>query len=510
MKHGVMKSISVVFALSVLAKMIAFVKSIIQASYFGVTAQTDAYNLAFGFVGNVLFMLTTAVSVAYVPIYMQKKVESKGCCQFSTRSITLMAIGGIILTALLELFSPLIIKVVAPGYSGAIFDETVSYFRTLLVGFVFSLVAGIYQNILNAEKIYGFANVSSIVNSVVLILVIVLFAERLGIWALVISVPISYFVQFFVLYVRGRSYGRISFRYGLKDDAIRKLAVLSLPILISQATVEINQVIDRILLSTVAEGAVTAVSYAAVLYQFASSIIGTPISTVMFTELSEVAVKHDYESMRTMLLGIYKVIILVCLPIVVVVNFTSSDIVAIVYGRGNFDGHAVAQTAIGLFGYIYCLLPGVFKSIITRAYYGLNDTKRPMIISIWEVALNILLSVLLVKKFGILGVVGATAIASFACTLVMMIDFERVYFRVFSRKDLTDCWKLGFAMLVSIIAGWVTNNICKDNSFVHFATSTLIIYFVYFIVLFVCMDRQIMNAIRGVKKKVEERNSDIL
>lgn len=503
MKQRIIKSISVIFFLSILAKIIAFVKSIIQASYFGATVETDAYNMANGLVSNILFMLTTAIAVAFVPLYIQKKQQPKKAFKFSTRVITTLSILAVFITVLMEICAPFIIRLTVPAYEGKVFQDTVAYFRFLLLGFVFSFTAGIYQNILNAEKVYGYANFSSIVNSAVLIVITVLASERLGVWALVISVPVSYLCQFIMVYAKGKKYGGISLRFGLKDEAIRTLLILAMPIFLSQATVEINQIVDRMLLASVGGGAVTTVSYAVILYQFATHVINIPISTVMFTELSEAGAEKDYDRIRELLKDIYRIIFLICLPIVVIVSFTSSEIVIIVYGRGKFDEQAISQTAVGLLGYIYCLAPVVIKNVLTRAYYGLGDTKRPMVMSMLEVALNITLSVLLGKRFGIIGIVGATAIASLVFIVVMLVDFERAYFRVLYWNDIAGYWKEVVGVVAVIIWMWLMKDQLIMNVYIDFAVKSMTAFMIYFVVLLVVKESKVIDVLEWMKGKLK-------
>lgn len=502
MKRGIIKAISQVFILSIIAKIIAFVKSIIQASYYGATIQTDVYNLTNGLVSNILYMFTTAVAVAYVPLYVQRKVKDGDSHRFATVTITVLTAGAVLLTMLLEVFAPLIMRVVAPEYTGEILYDAIAYFRILIIGFTFSLIVSLYQNILSAEKRYGYASASSIINSIILIIVIILFAKPFGIWALVFSVPLSYICQFVVLYLRGKKFGAISFRYGIKDEAIKTLVLLSFPILLSQATVEINQVIDRALLTSVQEGAVTSVSYAAVLYQFAMHIINIPVSTVMFTELSEAGTERNYVRIRELLIDSYRIIILFCLPIIVIVSFMSSNIVAIVYGRGRFDEQAILQTAAGLFGYIYCLIPVVLKNVLIRAYYGLNDTKRPMVIGMLEVALNITLSILLVKKWGIIGVVGATAISSLIFIVVMLVDFERTYFRVLYWKNIVEYWKEAVGVGAAVLLMWAMRNLTIVNIYIDFVIKSIAVFMIYFLILFAVREREMLRAAEWIKRKI--------
>lgn len=507
MKKSVLKATVLVFALSLVAKIIGFIKSIIQAAYFGTTALTDAYNIANGFVSNVLYMLATALAVAFVPMYIQKKQQQLEK-QFSTRIITLLCFGSVLLSGILILLTPLIVKVIAPGYIGDEQRITIQYFRVLVIGFTFALTTHLYTSLLNAERVYGFSAACSIINSVVLIVSIVLFSKTLGVWALVISMPISYMIQWLALYLRGKKYARISLKYGLWDKDIQLLSIQAFPILISQATVEINQVVDRALLTSIGTGALTAVSYSMVLYQFVTTLVSTPLSTVMFTELSEAGAKKDDDEIKKILHNSYRVLFLVCIPIIAVIFFIPENIVRIVYGYGKFSDEAIMQCAVGLKMYGLCLLPVCIKSVLNKAYYAVNNTKTPMIIGIFEVALNICLSILLVRKYGIIGVVGATAIASFVFIIVMLIDYNRKYIAVIRKETILSYWKLVLSTAILILIMVITKGIVFQNKIVLFLFKSVLAFSAYYLVLLILKEETLYlittKAICLVRKKIKE------
>lgn len=501
MKNKVVKSIGTVFVLSLIAKAIAFIRTIIQASYFGATNYTDAFNIANGVASNILYMLTTAISVAFVPLYIQKKnrLERSELKKFSTKIVTVLLIGSIVFILFLEYMVPIIIKVAAPTYEGELYEITVNYLRVLLVGYSFSLLVSLYQNLLNSEKIYGYANISSIINSVVLIVIIISFADSIGVWALVLAVLVSYCVQFLVLYAKGSSYAKISVKYGIWDSAVKILMLQAAPILLSQATVEINQVVDKALLLMVEEGAVTAVSYAAVLYQFVTGLINVPLSTVMFTELSDAVCQNNEKYVKLILSKVYKIAFIICIPIMITVFFCSYEIVSIVYGHGNFSDVAIYQTQKGLVAYIICIIPATIKSVLTRAYYAYDDTKRPMIISICEVLLNITLSVLLVKPFGILGIVGATAISSLIFMVILMINFNKKYVAVLDKKCVYKYYKEFVAGSISFLIMLVVYNVGNKNIFIDFGLKSLLIAIIYFVILIALREEVIMDVIKRIR-----------
>ncbi len=509
MKKSIFKATAIVFCLSLLAKITGFVKSIIQASYFGATIETDAFNVAHGFVSNILYMLTTAMAVAFVPLYIQRKINQHDEKKYATKVITALSLIAVGISLILIIIAPGVVKVIAPTYSGEIFITTIKYFRIMSIGFLFSLIVSLYTHLLNAEKIYGFSTVCSIINSIVLIVAIVFFADSWGVLVLAISVPVAYFIQWIVLYIKGRKYGKLSFKYGLKDEGIKILALQALPILISQATVEINQVVDRTLLSTVEAGVVTAVSYAAVLFQFVIAIVNAPLSTVMFTELAEAGAKNDNEEISKILISCYKILFIVCIPIIIVMLFCSTDIVSIVYGHGNFDSKAISSCAIGLSMYGLCLLPACIKTVLSRAYYAINDTKRPMTLGILEVVLNIGLSIALVKPLGVYGVVGATAIASVVFIIIMLINFNRRHIKVLNKKNVKSYWKILVGVLGLTGTMLFLNKIYFWNVYLDFIIKTIIAFVIFGIILFIVKEPMFFAIIKKAKIYIKIKLDDL-
>ncbi len=504
MKKSVIKATIVVFVLSFISKIIGFVKSIIQASYFGSTFETDAFNVANEFVNNVLFMFATAIAVVFVPTYIKKK-KSGEAESFATKAITGLLFIAIVLTIIFILIAPLIVRVIAPSYEGNIYNLTIKYFRVLALCFGFALVTQLYSNLLNAEKIYGYSAFCSIINSLVLIAFIIIFASSLEVWALVIAVPVSFLSQFIVLFIKCRKYSRISIRNGIWDESIKMIITLAIPVLISQASVEINQVVDRALLTSLGEGILTAVTYSIVLYQFASALITAPLSTVMFTELSEAGANNNIDGIKNIIHTCFKLLAFICIPIVLVIIYTAFDIVSIVYGHGKFDSAAVNNCATGLRMYSLCLIPVCFKTVLSRAYYAINNTKRPMIIGMMEVALNIILSILLVRWFGIVGVVGATAIACFVFILVMIIDYSKKYICLLVKENILSYWKILFSGLISSIILFAVKDYFVFSVLIDFLVKSIICFAVYLIVLSFFKEPVLIMCINRIHSFIQKR-----
>lgn len=501
MKKTVLKSTILIFILSLVGKVIGFLRSMIIASSFGASNMTDAYYLAYGVNSNVLYAITMSVSVAFLPMYIKRKEENgaEESYRFSTRVVIGLGITALLLTVIIIVIAPFLVKIMASSYSQEEMAKTVLFLRIMSVGIVFSLMANIFQTVLNAERVYEYAALSSIVNSLVLIGVVMLFQEKMGIMSLVIATPLAYLIQFLFLKLRSRSYIGISVKYGIWESGVRELVSQALPILISNATIEINQLVDRMLLVSIEEGAVTALSYSGILFQFASNIISIPLSTVSFTELSLAYTQKDIEKVRKIINKTVRLVITICIPIMFVMFLDSETIVQIIYGRGQFSRQAVLQTACGVAFYAFCLIPECIKQIITKAFYSVHETRTPMILGVFEVVVNIVSSIIFSRYYGIAGVVMGTAFASTLFCIVLLLVFSRKKVNLGMREQKY-LLKLG---VVSGILFWAASRYpLRDDSLLGLSIFSIFVFGGYAVLLFVFRDTLFIEMGKGILEKL--------
>lgn len=506
-KKAMLNSGFLIFILTFIGKVVGFVKSMLIAAHFGANSTTDAYYLANGIISDVFYAITMSVSIAFLPIYLKVQAD-KGVQEgkkFASRVLVNMSILSALVTLLVIVVAPIVIKITAPGYSSSQFQNAVLFLRIMAFGILFSLAADIMQNILNAEKIYGYASLSAIINSLVLIVAITCLGNRYGMIALVVATPLSYVIQYIFLEIRSRRYVGFMFRCEIKDSNFSLLCRQAMPIFLSNATIEINQLIDRMLLVSIADGAVTALSYSAVLFQFAAHILSMPISTVCYTEISQACAKKDTVHVEKMLRRALKMILLVGIPVAVVIFMVPGVIVDIVYGRGAYVGTAIMQTAGGLKYYAFCLIPYCIKQVFTKAFYSMGDTKIPMKASILEVCLNIGASILLAKFFGVEGVVMGTAIASLIFSIILISLFSRKYVSMKLKQERRELGRF-LVVLCAIVPVSYFMKRCDiiKNNIAFFAIYTLVVFLVYGVILILMKEDMVWDLVK--KHRVQQND----
>ena len=479
-KNTFLDAAVILFFLTFVNKLLGFVKSMTIASIYGATIQTDAYYVAEGLMQNVLISISEALAVSFLPIYIsireKDKEDSKG---FTSRTMTDVFILAIF----------------------------VSYFRIMVWGMCFYMSNQLLQSLLNAEKNYGFSSLAAMMNNVILTAIVLLFGHKFGLTAMAVAVPVSYVVQYIFLQIRSKKYGCVTLKYGLRDSRITRLCIQTLPIFWGNAFSELNQLVDKSLLSGMEEGTVTAVSYAGVLYQFASNMIGIPMTTIIYTELAEsFAAGKIKEGMEKMEKGIH-ISLFFCIPITIFIIMTADLIVSIAFGRGAFGEYAVALTAQGLRCYVLYLTAFCVNTLLFRACYSLGDTAMPMKIGMGTVGLNIVLSITLSKYLGLSGVVLATAISNIATCFFALYIFNR------KKQAINFCYfivpiiKIGLATMIAtgICEVWLQSKLVSNKILVF--SIAVILEFGSFIILTIIGKEEIaMEGVRLVRDRWRKRD----
>ena len=497
-KKAILSSAVLLFVLSLVNKGLGFIKSMTIASVFGATIQTDAYYVAEGLMQNALIPISEAVAVSFLPIYITIKEKNKEeAHKFTSRTITDIFLLALVLSGILYVVAPVLLKLMLPSYTADQVAMSVYYFRILIWGMCFYMSNQLLQSLLNAEKQYGFSSFTAMMNNLILTAAVLLMGHRFGLSAMAMAVPFSYIAQYLFLQIRSRDYGRLTIRYGWRDSRIWKLCLQAAPIFFGNAICELNQLVDKSLLSGMETGSVTAVSYASVLYQFASNLISIPMTTIIYTELAEsFAAGKKEEGGAKLEKGIH-ISLFFCIPLSLFVMIAANLVVEITYGRGAFDAQAVAMTSEGLRYYGLCFLAYCLNALLFRACYSLNDTMLPMKVGLGTVSLNIVLSIILAHLMGLKGVVLATAIANTLTCLVTLYIFNRTKLTIHLRRFIRPVLTIGVSSVMGLGACmlWMKSGIIA-NSILLFITSAMIHFGVYVVLVVISRDDMALEVLQ--------------
>jgi len=489
-------------------KLVGFVRQIIIASYYGANIETDIFFLSSGILSNIIYFISTSLSVVLLP-KITEKLEKKGreeAGKFISRAMGFfIPVAGLITVGVFA-GSRGLAAVLAPAYSADMQQLLAEYIRFMSPTLIFSTGVCLFQTVQNGDRRYFGAQFVNIVYSIVTILLIILFYDKWGIYCIIFAYPISYLIEIAILALTTRKSVKVGIKFPGKDPEIRSIIKLIFPVIISCATIQINQIVDKIIASTSPAGSVSSLSYAAPLQDVVASVVTSSIITVFFTELSSAAIKGNKEEIGIYLKKGVQTLAIVLIPCSLVYIFLARDIISILYGRGAFSEDAVLLTASCLMGYAIGFLFYGIREIYAKTFYAVQNTKTPARNGVITIACNIALSILLSKQFGVVGISAATSISAIIGCALMYFSMKKKYNDIEMNIGKKNIFKLLTATVAALIAVYMIMNTWKlTNEILVILFAFLIIFGVFFVMLFLLRYQELEQIVKKLKYKIFNR-----
>jgi len=393
-------------AATLCAKICGMLRDILIAAMYGTdTAEAIAFSSATRI--PVLFFdiaLGSAVTSAFIPIF-NDCLSSKGkkqAMEFSNMFINLVLLITAALSLLGIVFSDELVFLIAGGYSESIRSLISSLVIILFPMIIFTGVSFCIVGILQSFGEFIIPSIISLVSNLFLIVYLIIFGDRYGVRGVALAMLISWSLQ---LVVQIPALCKTGFRYrpalSFKDENIRKVCMLALPIILSSWVQPINNLINIRLASGLAEqGSVASLDYANRLYIILVSVFAYAVTNLIFPSLSRAYSDNDSEKFSSIASGGIRYALLVIVPVMMGFLVLARPIVQLFYERGQFDSHSTYLTSTALFFYSLGMVGYALQEIANRVFYAIQDGKTPMIISVSGITLNILLSIFLINVIG--------------------------------------------------------------------------------------------------------------
>ena len=300
----------------------------------------------------------------------------------------------------------------------------------------------------------------------------------------------------------------------LRDEYIKMMVYIALPVVAGQSVNQINVLVDRILASGIAVGGISALNYANRLNGFVQGLFVASISSVMYPMISKMAAENNIKGLKASISEAISVINLLVIPATIGAMIFSKEIVTLLFGRGAFTPEAIDMTANALFYYSIGMIAFGLRDILSRAFYALQDTKTPMINAAIAVVINIILNLALSRYLGIGGLALATSIATIVGTLLFFVTLRKKI-GGFGLKEITISFiKICMASIIMGILAWSTYQILetKINSNISLILAIGVGALSYFIFIYFMKIPEVDRTIKTVKsrlgKKFREKESN--
>lgn len=387
---NLLKALATVSSMTLVSRILGFVRDMLVARVFGASVATDAFFVAFR-IPNLLRRLFAegAFSQAFVPILAEYKNRRT---EVETRKLIdhiagLLGIALFTITLIGIIAAPLVIYVSAPGFSGSPqkFELTVELLRITFPYILFISLVSLAGGILNTYGKFSvpaltpaFLNVSFIgctlwlaplLNPPVLALAWAVFFG--GVLQLAFQIP---FLMRIKLMPRPR--------FKSDDSGAWRVIKQMGPAVFGVSISQISLLINTIFASFLVTGSVSWLYYADRLMEFPAGLLGAALGTILLPSLSRHYADNSTDEYSRLLDWGLRLTVLLTLPAALALALLATPLIATLFFHGEFSPHDVGMTRNALMAYSVGLLGLILVKVLAPGFYARQNIRTPVKIAL--------------------------------------------------------------------------------------------------------------------------------
>jgi putative peptidoglycan lipid II flippase len=437
---NLLSSTSVFSFYTLISRVLGYFRDILIAVFLGASIYADAFFVAFRLPNTFRRLFAEGVfNAAFIPSYIEEnKADKKKGKDFADDVLNLLLIFLLGIIFLVEIFTPAIVYIIAPGFYENIekFELAIELTKITFPFLFFVSLSSFFSGILNSNNKFAAAAAAPIILNIFLILsIFISYFFKLNFeYNLSYAVTLAGLFQLIFLIFFTRYYYKPSINFKIKINSkiiffFKKL----LPSIFSSGVTQINILVGTIIASFEA-GAVSYLYYADRIYQINLAIAGIAIGTVALPELSKKIKNGNISDAMRLQNKSIELCLILSIPACVGLVIASQEIISALFGYGSFLETDVLLTSQALKYFGFGVPAFALIKVLSNFFFARDDTKIPFYISIFSVFLNILISVIYFKELGFIIIPIATSIATWCAVIIYLILL--IKFKYFAAKSI--------------------------------------------------------------------------
>jgi len=420
-----LRALSVVGSMTLLSRILGFIRDMVIAQVFGASASADAFLVAFK-IPNFMRRLFAegAFSQAFVPVLNEYKTQRPAEVQTLIDHVagSLSAILSLI-TLLGILAAPLLILLFAPGFSQSPdkYALSVDMLRITFPYLLFISLTAFAGGILNTYGRFSVPAFTPVLLNLSMIAAALWFAPWFEqpimalAWGVLLAGVLQLAFQLPFLY-RLRQLPRPRWHWGKKQAAphegVGRILRLMLPVMFAVSVTQISLLIDTLMASFLETGSIAWLYYSDRLLEFPIGIFGVALATVVLPQLSRLVAEQAQTEYEKTLDWSLRWVFLVTLPSAIGLILLSEPLLTTLFQHGEFSAHDVMMSSRSLMAFSVGLPGFVLIKILASGFFARQDTRTPTKVAVIAMLTNITLNLVLIWPLAHAGLALATALAA--------------------------------------------------------------------------------------------------
>ncbi len=399
-----LRSTGIVSLMTLISRVLGFIRDVVLARSFGASAATDAFYVALKIPNMLRRMFAEgAFSLAFVPVFSEYR---RNRSPQELKELLDAVAGGLsavlmVIVATGILAAPLLVGLFAPGFVGQ--EEQFALATDLLrITFPYALaicLTALAGGVLNSFGRFAVPAFTPVLLNVALIGAALGLAPQMEqpIKALAYGVLAAGVLQ---LGFQIPSLMRLKLlprpRWNWQHEGVVRIRKLMLPALFGSSVAQLNIMLDTLIASLISVGSITWLYYSDRLLEFPLGLFGIALSTVILPMLSRLHAGANRDGFSSAVDWGLRLGLLIALPAALGLILLAAPLVTTLFNYGNFSPDDVRNTAASVMAYALGLPAFIAVKVLAPAFYSRQDTRTPVRIAVIALVTNMVLNVILV------------------------------------------------------------------------------------------------------------------
>lgn len=429
------KAASTVSLLTFVSRVFGLLREVLIARYFGASAWTDAFNVAFR-LPNLLRRLFAegAFSQAFIPILAHSRENDSAEDNRRLIDDVATALAWILAAVSLVgvLAAPVLVWLTAAGLHPGAFDAAVTMTRIMFpyAGLI-SMVA-LSAGILNTWRHFTVpALTTTLLNVGIIISALTLrHVLHLPVYALAIGVLLGGVLQLAVQAPALKAYAilpriHLNFLAAWRSPGVRQVVRQMLPASLAVSVAQLSLIINTQIASHLQPGSVSWLTYADRLMEFPTALLGVALGAVLLPSLSRAHANGDAARYSGLLDWGLRLTLLLALPCAVALALFARPLMAILFNYGHFSAVDVNEAAAALRTYGLGLPGLIGVKILAPGFYARRDVRTPVKLAITVLIATQLFNLIFVPRLAHAGLALAISCGALLNTALLFTGLVR-------------------------------------------------------------------------------------
>jgi putative peptidoglycan lipid II flippase len=379
-------------------------------------------------------------------------------------------------------------------------------FNIFLITIPFSAGISMLSALLQTMYEFKYPAISILFLNISVIIMLILFTDRFGIFVIPFGYLVGTVVQFFYLIYKSRNFFKLRLFHGLKRGIVFKsfFGTSLVTILLIESIGQLYVILDRYFYTSVEPGGIASLNYAYIIFILPISIFSIPLATAVFPKITNTINTGSEKETEKIYIESISINLMLFIPITFIFFQFGESIISTAFERGKFLSDSTTGTVIALKCYSIGLIFCSAYSILNKIFYSLSMIRVLLVISILGIFIKYGFNYLLVGEFKQYGLAISTSLSFiffFVGSFLIIVNKLRISNKSFFLRELI------FHLSNSLICYFITYTITIsfDLKDILYQLIMLTIFILIYFGNLVRIDHKMIGNLKQIFNKLHQR-----